>query len=302
MTCFRIKCRTASSFQCDAPRTVTFPTFDKPLRVVPVKSIFGQNFIDLRGDDYPDAKAAEREAARLAQLLLLAGAKRGYGANLSGGAIRFSDVLKDGYRENTAKSLVEDRVGITVYEPPADIMGFHAQGSVLEQVDELSSYVAEVIDSKLPLTERQRIALELLNDTYFDPATDTAFVTSITAVEALCPEKVPSKFFQSLVAKLIFIVKILNKAARALGRSDWLSDTEELEKNLEGLKTRKSVRQGYMTKLRELLGREIAKEFDNLYKDRSAFVHDGRGRGSFIVKAPRARQIALDLLFAEVSR
>jgi len=263
--------------------------------------MFGCNFIDFRGDDFPSPKAAEEGAERLTELLLLAGAKRGYGASFTGGALSFSTEMKQKYREDTGKSLVEDQVGVTVYERPADIKGFFAQGSAIEQVDAISHYISEVANCKLPLTERQRIALELLNDTYFEPSADTVFVMSITAVEALCPEQAPTKFFQSVVSKLIFAVRSLERIFTVLRRLEWQCDMEELRKKLEGLRSRGSVRQGYLVKLRLLLDRGVAKEFDKLYGDRSAFVHEGKGRGSFSVKAPRARQIAMDLLFAEIA-
>jgi hypothetical protein len=61
-----------------------------------------------------------------------------------------------------------------------------------------------------------------------------------------------------------------------------------------------SIRQGYLTKLRALLGNDVAKEFDELYQRRSAFVHYGKHRGSLQPSANRARAIAQKVLTKEL--
>jgi hypothetical protein len=58
---------------------------------------------------------------QLAELLLLAGAKRGFGARLEGGDLRISEEIVRNFKEQTGKNLVADRTGITIYEPPAEI-------------------------------------------------------------------------------------------------------------------------------------------------------------------------------------
>jgi hypothetical protein len=146
----------------------------------------------------------------------------------------------------------------------------------------------------------EKVALEFLNDTYFEASTDTIFILSITAAEALCPELRPTAFFQKVIAALMLLTKLLAGAFQILGLTAKYADMEELEKKLVGLRERGSVRQGYLTKMRALLGNAIAKEFDELYGDRSKFVHEGLGRGSFAIKAYRAREIAQRLLFAEI--
>lgn len=63
--------------------------------------------------------------------------------------------------------------------------------TVTDDAITFENHLGQVSAVNFPLTERQRIAAELINDTYFEPSPNAQFVLSITAVEALCPEKIP---------------------------------------------------------------------------------------------------------------
>lgn len=197
--------------------------------------------------------------------------------------------------------MVPDNGGLTVYEEPACFVRVGGRGIVSDDAATFENYLTTISTLNFPLSERQRIAAELINDTYFEPSPNSQFVLSITSVEALCPEKTPSSFFQRVVGGMITTVEIANRLATFFNKDDKAADLDELKSKLEGLQKRGSVRQGYLTKLRALLDNRRAKEFDNLYNRRSKFVHDGHGRGSFVEDAPRAREIATALLFAELA-
>jgi hypothetical protein len=300
MSSFRLRARTATNIVVDSPKPLANAGLPHPVEMVPIKPMLGSNYIDVRSHGYSedDAKA---EAKKLADMLLLLGVKAGYGVDLAQGKMDFSEELKANHFKKHSEHLVPDNGGLTVYDEPAFFMRVGGHVTVSDDAVTFENYLGQVCTLKFPLTERQRIAAELINDTYFEPSPNAQFVLSITAVEALCPEKIPSPFFQSIVGVVISLIRSATRLVSLFRLEDKGADLDELRSKLEGLQKRGSVRQGYMTKLRTLFNNKRAKEFDKLYDRRSKFVHDGRGRGSFIEDAPRAREIATELLFADIA-
>ena len=70
---------------------------------------------------------------------------------------------------------------------------------------------------------------------------------------------------------------------------------------LRRLAVRQSVRSAYTSKIKQLLGGEKAKEFEDLYALRSCFLHDGSGRGNLGGAADAALEIGLELLLADIT-
>jgi hypothetical protein len=300
MPSFRLRARTATKIDCTSSGPLAHSGLAQSVEIVPIKPVFGSNYIDLRSHGYSEAEA-KANAERLADRLLLVGAKAGYGVDLTQGHVAFSDELKTTHFLKHGENLIPDNGGVTIYEEPAFFMRFAAQGTVSEDVVSFDNHLGQIGSLNLPMTERQRIAAELINDTYFEPSLNAVFVLSITAVEALCPEKIPSAFFQSAVSVLVALLKAAHRLAALFQLESRCADLDDLISKLNGLQKRGSVRQGYMTKLRALFDRKRAKEFDNLYNLRSSFVHNGLGRGKFVGDGPRARQIATELLFADIA-
>ena len=300
MLSFRLRARTATKIDCTSPEPLAHAGLAQSVELMPIKPVLGSNYIDLRSHGYSEADA-RASAKKLSDMLLLVGAKAGYGVDLTQGQMAFSEELIAGHFQKHGEHLTPDNGGVTIYEEPAFFMRFTAQATVSEDVVSFENHLGQIGSLKLPMTERQRIAAELVNDTYFEPSLNAVFVLSITAVEALCPEKIPSAFFQSAVAVIVALVKGARRLAALFRLEDRVRDLDELISKLEGLQKRGSVRQGYMTKLHALFDRKRAREFDELYARRSGFVHNGIGRGSFVEDAPRARQIATELLFADIA-
>jgi hypothetical protein len=140
------------------------------------------------------------------------------------------------------------------------------------------------------LTEPQRIAAELLNDSLFEVSNDACFLLRIAAVEALCPQAPASGTYISLAEDL----------RNAIPREVPKEDREAMERLLERDTTRQSVRNAYMSKLRRLLNPQKAKEFDDLYNLRSKFLHEGIGRAKLLEPANAAWDLAQELLLADV--
>jgi hypothetical protein len=251
----RAKVRTASQFECTSDFNIAVRTFDAPLSVRKVDSLFGDNFLDIRSGPHRDHAEALQVGRRIEQILLLSGIKHSFGAHFGNGAgISYSKEVHDAVRAATGKELVPDRIGITVYERPATIQGFHAQGRAIQQASNLAGYMNEFSDVPFPLTERQHIAAELLNDSFFEPSPDSMFLLSVTAIEALCPAEGRSAFFQRLVGCVIITVGLVEKILRNLGSESNANDASDLVDVLVGQRKRASVGGGIRAKLKVLLG------------------------------------------------
>jgi hypothetical protein len=145
-------------------------------------------------------------------------------------------------------------------------------------------------DHARSLTERQRIAAELLNDSLFQISSDASFLLRISAVEALCPQGAVSAEYLALAQTL----------RSAIPSGTLKEHRNAIEQTLKRETARQSVRSAYMSKFRQLLNDNKAGEFDELYKLRSKFLHDGFGRGNLLISANAAMDLAQELLLADV--
>jgi len=142
------------------------------------------------------------------------------------------------------------------------------------------------------LTDQQRASAILLNDLEYVATPEARFVLAITAVEALCDQTVRSDEHQRVADELAACLPTIS--------SD--PDVVSTFNGVLKFAKRKSIRNAYMTKLRERLGDPVARRFDELYQPRSTYVHEGGGRGQLAGAAGEAREIAVALLGAEVER
>jgi hypothetical protein len=158
------------------------------------------------------------------------------------------------------------------------------------KAQELIDVVTTSVDSASALTANQRVAAELLNDSFFKMSPEARFLLRVSAVEALCPQANQTEAFKELVARVL--ASIPTEASS--------QDRDQLKNALEGLATRQSVRSAYMSKIKLLLCDDKAKGFAALYVQRSEFLHDGKGRGTLGEAANAALEIALELLHADL--
>ena len=158
--------------------------------------------------------------------------------------------------------------------------------------DELNEMVSAAAESATSLTTNQRVAAELLNDSFFKMSPEASFLLRVSAVEALCPQADQTDGVKSIVDRLL----------TSIPRNASSSDREQIEQRLKSLAARQSVRSAYMSKIRQLIGNDKAKKFDDLYDRRSNFLHDGRGRGILSDAADAALDIGLELLLADIAQ
>jgi hypothetical protein len=114
----------------------------------------------------------------------------------------------------------------------------------------------------------------------------------VSAIEALCPQPDQTEAFKGVVAGLI--ASIPKETAKL--------DRNQIEQNLKSLAKRQSVRSAYKAKIKQLLGDDKVKQFDDLYEKRSKFLHDGGGRGTLDAAAEIALGLGLELLLADIKQ
>src|SRR5687767_1870055 len=110
----------------------------------------------------------------------------------------------------------------------------------------------------------------LINDSLFPMSTDAQFVIRISAVEALCGQDSRDTSVCNLAQQLIARLTELSGA----------DDAKETIRRQLIYVQKQSIRAAYMAQFRSLLGDAKARDFDALYKIRSSFVHEGKGRGA----------------------
>lgn len=148
------------------------------------------------------------------------------------------------------------------------------------------------MESATSLNPNQRVAAELLNDSFFKMSPEASFLVRVSAVEALCPQADQTDNFK----------RIVNSVRASIPKEAPAPDRQQIEDVLNRLAKRQSVRGAYMSKIRQLLGDDKAKKFDDLYKQRSNFRHDGTGRGALGDAADAALEIGLALLLADIAQ
>jgi hypothetical protein len=120
---------------------------------------------------------------------------------------------------------------------------------------------------------------------------EARFLLRVSAVESLCPQADQTKDFRDLVAKVSASIQ-----------ADPADPSNQIKEALARVTKRQSVRSAYMGKIKQLLGNDEAKQFDDLYRRRSEFLHDGAGRGTLGEAANPALKICWKLLLADISR
>lgn len=235
---------------------------------------------------------AQLAGEQMRHALLLAGALDGFGVDVGSGppTLSFSQAVREAMSKAAGgRAILSDGLGLTVYENDSvQFIGVSAFGRVEHDVQFLGLKMAAWMESAGRLTEKQRICALLLNDAQFVAQGEAKFILCVSAVEALCDETDRSAGHVAIIGALI-------NCLDGIG-GDPL-DVDAIRKALL-FQQKRSVRQGYLTKIRALLGNETAKEFDALYDMRSAFIHSGKHRGA--LPAHRASEIATALLKAEL--
>ncbi|HEY4848264.1 MAG TPA: hypothetical protein VIH87_10885, partial [Methylocella sp.] len=223
----------------------------------------------------------------------LGGVVRRLGVDFGTGKRRaqFHEDIKKDIAE-TGATLRDEVDGLDVYEDFNTIFFvFDGHATAPGSPEDVGDLIDVAAAHAQALTERQRIAAELLNDSLFEVSTDASFLLRISAIEALCPQASASTAYVTLATTL----------RNAIPSDVPKEEREIMECLLKRDTRRQSVHSAYMSKFRCLLGKHKAKEFEKLYKLRSKFLHEGLGRGNLLEPADAALNLAQELLLADVT-
>jgi hypothetical protein len=267
--CFDVRFRT--------PRPVASDTLEEVFKAAPFRPLRlyrpdGMNrhdgWLAIESRGYADFAEAKASGARLQEGLLIVAAKQKVGVEL--------------YLRQAAAIQVYPEGKIDLRDPGLPLL------TSLSDL-ELKEIMGAAVASTTSLTTNQRVAVELLNDSFFKMSPEASFLLRISAVEALCPHADQTDAFRTIVDGVL----------TSIPKNVPSSDRHQIEQALKRLAARQSVRSAYISKIKKLIGDDKAKKFDDLYKRRSKFLHDGSGRGTLGDAADAALDIGLELLLAD---
>jgi hypothetical protein len=272
--CFDVRFRTPRPVAADKLEEVfKAAPFKRPLRFYrPDGMNRHDGWLAVESCGYADFGEAEASGARLQEGLLIVAAKQKVGVELYlCGAVKAINVYPGGQLELRDPGL-----------PLPTLLSDH----------ELKEMMCAAADSATSLTANQRVAAELLNDSFFKMSPEASFLLRVSAVEALCPQADQTDAFRT----------ILGSVLSSIPRDAPSSARDQIEQVLQRLAARQSVRSAYTSKIKQLIGDDKAKTFDALYGRRSNFLHDGGGRGTLGDAADAALEIGLELLLADIAQ
>ena len=226
-----------------------------------------EGWLAVESCDYADFREAEASGERLQEVLLIAAAKRKVGVQF--------------YLRGAVKA-------INIY--PAGLFELRDPGLPLPTTlsdQELKEMIGAAVESATSLTANQRVAAELLNDSFFKMSPEASFLLRVSAVEALCPQADQTDDFKNAVGGLL--ASIPKKHTECTSRSDRAGFKEA---GGEAVRTQRVYVEDQPTARRK---------FEALYGLRSNFLHDGTGRGTLGDAAHGAFEIGLELLLADIA-
>jgi hypothetical protein len=154
------------------------------------------------------------------------------------------------FQEGLLIAAANQKIGVEFY-----LRGWEAKainvypGGKLEQSDpglplptilsdhELKEMVGAAVESATSLTANQRVAAELLNDSFFKMSPEASFLLRVSAIEALCPQADQTDAFKTLV----------DSVRASIPKNTPSRDRDEIEQSLKRLAARQSVRGAYMS-------------------------------------------------------
>jgi hypothetical protein len=253
-----------------SPEEQHLTTVGQPISLMRQRGLVARNrprFI-VRSCCFKDYQEATTARERLRDVMLIGAATERVGVDFGPAGFMYGGVYPQGTVEQT---WVDP-------PPPAPITPAAFAGMI-----------DAAFDNAIALTDRQRIAAELLNDSQFEMSDDARFLLRISAIEALCPQADLGLAFSHLVDRLL--------AFMPAGESGF--HIEVISAALKNAR-RQSVRRACLTKITQLVEGQSATDFDELYEQRSKFLHEGQLRGRLGEAASRAYDLALSLLLADI--
>lgn len=299
MFAFRLRFRTAKPFTSDEER-LTVPADEHgpefSVAATPEGPLREAKWLSVRLSGFDSAEAACKHALDLKDRLLLLGIIRSMGFDF--GHDKITSALFSAFRrqlEETSGQSIRDNVhGLDVFEddPERDTRFFtiNATVTVSEPPAQFVASFQRIRAARLVFSERQRVALELINDSLFPASPDAQLLIRVAAMEVLCSAGPRPDGQQVLLARLIEVLD-------AAGATD--DDKAPLREMLLRGK-HETIGHACRRKVADLLGPGRIDEFRQVYRARSRLVHVGEGRGQNAAIAGTALTLALALVAADL--
>jgi hypothetical protein len=295
--CFRLRFKMATGLGCGRRKKIqlTFPQIAQPVSLAAeAGTIEKAVWLVARSCGYASEQESRENGERLRTALILTGAinRRGVDCGFDRPGMQFSKNIIDAIRERDGVEMRGSMHGLDVFDERKVVhVTMNAKGAVQSSSEAFHSAVEDALRlSSSKMSERQQICAALINDSLFVPNMDVRFVMCVSAVEALCDQGDIDEDYRSLIDRVLEQVQNM-RASRTDKKI--LSDSLRFQK-------KQSIRNVYMTKIRNLIGTDAAKQFDKMYQFRSKFVHDGLGRGKISEYFDGVMDIATKLLKADV--
>jgi len=296
---FRPRFRTAKGFTTDESRfDVTGPGATKfTIASTPDgTNLRAPGWLSVRHGGFASADEAREVAGKLRRQLLVAGTMRWMGFDFGHDATT-SGMFKAARAEaeEHAGCRIRDNVhGLDVFEEdpvmPTKFLSISATGTVTEGTDLFARTMGSVNEAARTLSNRQLVAMELLNDSMFPASTDSQFLTRVSAMEVLCERGHRTDEEVAALTSLAASLKDLKLSAAA---------HDSLRQHILGGK-KESIADACRRRIRDLLGPDKVKLMERIYKARSRLVHAGDGRGQTSEISGEALSLATDLLRTEI--
>jgi len=230
----------------------------------------------LLAPSWPTREAAEAGGKRLSNMLLLALARNKVGVESwprrPGGFVTNAGLRWLG--EKFGRRTLNDSIGLTVFEsdpPPVLIDPGRARPVLGTLPVRLVESFRALVPMEVELTERERVAIDLFNASFFEPAADTRLITLVMAIEALLDLECRPPESVALVDG--FVAQVKGSALPEGERDSLVGSLGWLRKESIRSAGRKMVRH----RLGETVygGRAASRFFDYCYELRSELVHGG---------------------------
>lgn len=299
MYSFRIRLRTAKGFTTDDQRlSISFQGGrEANLAAIPSSaSLKEARWLDVRSTGYTTLEEATLAAEKLRKTLLLAGTIgwMGFDFGLDRASSALSEELRallEGYQANRIRDSIH---GVDVYEEEEGretrFIEMSAVGFVTASPSTFTETIKNVESKADDLSTAQIISMHLLNDSIFQPSSDSQLLTRVTSMEVLCERNRRS-------APVVQALEQFAKAADELALGD--EDRDALKTLLLNGK-KESIGDACRRHVGALLGKDKIDAFDRIYKARSSLVHAGKGRGTTAEIADEALRFATDLIKADI--
>jgi hypothetical protein len=247
-------------------------------------------------DGFESAEVARSTAARLRDDLLLLGCIQAMGFDFGhdSPSTRLSEEFRARLEAESGHHMRDNVHGLDVFADDADretrFPTVQATGRVTASPETFAEIFRQIRAAALVFTERQRVSMQLLNDSFFPASPDAQLLTRVGSIEVLCEPGQRPPGERALLSKL----------------SDLLPGVEALESEKSAIREllsragTESIGTACRRKVRALLGEQEQEVFRSVYAARSRLVHGGQGRGRSLEAADKARHLAIALLRADI--